>query len=67
MREEPLNRGRNASEVVRVGDTVRRARDRSGYMAWTWCIQADGNVPIDAQAARLRELRDAYGPHRQGH
>jgi hypothetical protein len=31
-------------------------------MAWTWCIQSEGNVPIDAQAAHLRELRDAYGP-----
>jgi Phosphotransferase enzyme family len=33
-----------------------------GYLAWTWCIQAEGNVPVDAQAAHLRELRDAYGP-----
>jgi Ser/Thr protein kinase RdoA (MazF antagonist) len=33
-----------------------------GYMAWTWCIQAEGNVPIHEQAAHLRELRDAYGP-----
>ena len=36
--------------------------DDLGYMAWTWCIQAEGNVPVDAQAAHLRELRDAYGP-----
>jgi aminoglycoside phosphotransferase (APT) family kinase protein len=36
--------------------------DDLGYMAWTWCIQAEGNVPIDAQAAHPRELRDAYGP-----
>ena len=33
-----------------------------GYMAWTWCIQAEGNVPIAGQAAHLREMRDAYGP-----
>lgn len=32
-----------------------------GYMAWTWCIQAAGNVPVAEQAAHLRELRDAYG------
>ena len=36
--------------------------DDLGYMAWTWCIQAVGGVPVDEQAARLRELRDAYGP-----
>ena len=36
--------------------------DDLGYLAWTWCIQALGNVPVDAQAAHLRELRDAYGP-----
>jgi hypothetical protein len=36
--------------------------DDLGYMAWTWCIQADGGEPIDVQAAHLRELRDAYGP-----
>lgn len=36
--------------------------DDLGYMAWTWCIQAEGNVPVSAQAAHLRELRDAYGP-----
>jgi hypothetical protein len=133
--EEPLRGGRNAEEVVKVGDTVRRARDRGsafaarladgayargavmlrrlhdltaghplaagrecvlngdagpfntvfqdgtpiafidwtscrpgdrlndlGYMAWTWCIQSEGNVPVDSQARHLRELRDAYGP-----
>jgi aminoglycoside phosphotransferase (APT) family kinase protein len=42
----------------RPGDRL----DDLGYMAWTWCIQAEGNVPVDAQAAHLRELRDAYGP-----
>lgn len=30
-------------------------------MAWTWCIQTLGNVPIAHQAAHLRELRDGYG------
>jgi hypothetical protein len=42
----------------RPGDRL----DDLGYLAWTWCIQAEGSVPIDAQAAHLRELRDAYGP-----
>jgi hypothetical protein len=42
----------------RPGDRL----DDLGYMAWTWCVQAEGNVPVDAQAAHLRELRDAYGP-----
>jgi hypothetical protein len=42
----------------RPGDRL----DDLGYMAWTWCIQAEGNVPVSAQAAHLRELRDAYGP-----
>jgi hypothetical protein len=36
--------------------------DDLGHMAWTWCIQSEGNVPPGAQAAHLRELRDAYGP-----
>jgi Phosphotransferase enzyme family len=36
--------------------------DDLGYMAWTWCIQSEGNVPIQDQAVHLRELRDAYGP-----
>jgi aminoglycoside phosphotransferase (APT) family kinase protein len=44
----------------RPGDRL----DDLGYMAWTWCIQAEGNVPVDAQAAHLRDLRDAYGPVR---
>jgi hypothetical protein len=30
-------------------------------MAWTWCIQTLGNVPIAHQATHLRELRDGYG------
>jgi hypothetical protein len=42
----------------RPGDRL----DDLGYMAWTWCIQSEGNVPVGAQAAHLRELRDAYGP-----
>jgi Phosphotransferase enzyme family len=32
-----------------------------GYMAWTWCIQASGHVPLASQAQHLRELRDGYG------
>ncbi|MEV0238183.1 aminoglycoside phosphotransferase family protein [Nonomuraea sp. NPDC050786] len=35
--------------------------DDLGYMAWTWCIQSQGRVPIDQQALHLRELRDGYG------
>jgi len=42
----------------RPGDRL----DDLGYMAWTWCVQAEGDVPVDAQAAHLRELRDGYGP-----
>jgi hypothetical protein len=32
-----------------------------GYMAWTWCIQSQGRVPISEQALHLRQLRDGYG------
>ena len=32
-----------------------------GYLAWTWCIQSQGQVPITEQARHLRELRDGYG------
>jgi Ser/Thr protein kinase RdoA (MazF antagonist) len=32
-----------------------------GYMAWTWCIQSQGGVPVAEQARHLRELRDGYG------
>ena len=46
----------------RPGDRL----DDLGYMAWTWCIQAEGNVPVADQAAHLRELRDAYGPVEAG-
>ncbi|MEV6150229.1 phosphotransferase [Nonomuraea sp. NPDC052129] len=35
--------------------------DDLGYMAWTWCIQSQGRVPISQQAEHLRELRDGYG------
>jgi Phosphotransferase enzyme family len=35
--------------------------DDVGYMAWTWCIQSQGHVPIGEQARHLRELRDGYG------
>lgn len=31
------------------------------YMAWTWCIQSSGNVPLEEQAQHLRGLRDGYG------
>lgn len=36
-------------------------RDDLGYLAWTWCIQSQGHVPIAEQARHLRELRDGYG------
>ncbi|MDX3231321.1 aminoglycoside phosphotransferase family protein [Streptomyces sp. ME19-01-6] len=33
-----------------------------GYMAWTWCIASKAEAPpVDAQAARVRVLADAYG------
>ncbi|WP_378521050.1 aminoglycoside phosphotransferase family protein [Nonomuraea helvata] len=41
----------------RPGDRL----DDLGYMAWTWCIQSQGRVPIIQQAEHLRELRDGYG------
>ncbi|SPL93989.1 aminoglycoside phosphotransferase [[Actinomadura] parvosata subsp. kistnae] len=41
----------------RPGDRM----DDLGYLAWTWCVQAEGQVPIADQAAHLRELRDGYG------
>jgi hypothetical protein len=31
------------------------------YLAWTWCIQSSGNVPVVDQARHLRALRDGYG------
>lgn len=31
------------------------------YLAWTWCIQGTGGVPVRDQARRLAELRDGYG------
>jgi len=31
------------------------------YLAWTWCVQAVGNVPIGHQVIRLRQIRDGYG------
>jgi aminoglycoside phosphotransferase (APT) family kinase protein len=37
------------------------ALDDLGYLAWTWCLQTLGDVPIEEQAAHLRELRDGYG------
>ncbi|MFI2366584.1 aminoglycoside phosphotransferase family protein [Promicromonospora sp. NPDC019610] len=31
------------------------------YLAWTWCVQAVGNVAVPDQARRLRQVRDGYG------
>jgi aminoglycoside phosphotransferase (APT) family kinase protein len=31
------------------------------YLAWTWCIQSSGDVPVRDQARHLGELRDGYG------
>lgn len=36
--------------------------DDLGYLAWTWCVQAEGQVPVEDQARHLRELRDGYDP-----
>ncbi|MGC5019074.1 phosphotransferase [Micromonospora sp. DT47] len=44
-------------DSCRPGDRL----DDLGYMAWTWCIQSQGHVPIEGQARHLRELRDGYG------
>jgi hypothetical protein len=38
----------------------RRLEDLA-YMAWTWCVQSVGNVPIEQQAHHLRLLRLGYG------
>jgi hypothetical protein len=55
--------GRDAGRLHRLDFLpAGRPLDDLGYLAWTWCIQAQGSVPVDAQAAHLRELRDAYGP-----
>ena len=35
--------------------------DDLGYMAWTWCIQSRGQVPIADQAEHLREMSRGYG------
>ncbi|MEV6155517.1 aminoglycoside phosphotransferase family protein [Nonomuraea sp. NPDC052129] len=47
----------------RPGDRL----DDLGYMAWTWCIQSQGRVPIAEQARHLRELRDGYGTVEPAH
>lgn len=55
----------NGMPVAFIDWTGCRPGDRIedlAYMAWTWCIQSEGNVPVSEQAAHLRELRDAYGP-----
>jgi hypothetical protein len=31
------------------------------YLAWTWCIQSNGNVPVRDQARRLAQLHKGYG------
>jgi aminoglycoside phosphotransferase (APT) family kinase protein len=31
------------------------------YLAWTWCIQSKGNVPVADQARRLADLHKGYG------
>jgi hypothetical protein len=35
--------------------------DDLGYMAWTWCVQSVGDVPVAEQAAHLRALSRGYG------
>lgn len=44
-------------------DSCRPGRrvDDLGYLAWTWCVQSEGAVPVAAQAAHLRELSRGYG------
>ena len=31
------------------------------YLAWTWCIQSTGNVPLRDQARHLDQLHRGYG------
>ncbi|MCW2540135.1 MAG: hypothetical protein JWN95_1860 [Frankiales bacterium] len=38
-----------------------RRMDDLGYLAWTWCLQTNGDVAIEDQTRHLRELRDGYG------
>jgi hypothetical protein len=44
-------------DSCRPGDRL----DDLGYLAWTWCIQSQGQVPVQEQARHLREMRDGYG------
>lgn len=44
-------------DAARPGSRI----DELGFLAWTWCIQADGQVPIRVQAEHMRHLRDGYG------
>ncbi|WP_431843236.1 phosphotransferase family protein [Calidifontibacter indicus] len=49
-------------DSARPGDPI----EDVGYAAWTWCVQAVGNVPLQDQARRLRQFRDAYDPLMSG-
>jgi hypothetical protein len=44
-------------------DSCRPGRriDDLGYLAWAWCVQSQGNVPIAEQAKHLREMSCGYG------
>ncbi|UEJ84264.1 aminoglycoside phosphotransferase family protein [Brachybacterium halotolerans subsp. kimchii] len=43
-------------DTMHAGDPL----EDVGYAAWTWCIQSIGGVPVQDQARRLAQFRDAY-------
>lgn len=43
-------------DAARPGNRI----DELGFLAWTWCIQADGDIPIAVQAEHIRQIRDGY-------
>ena len=44
-------------DSARIGEPL----DDLAYMAWTWCVQSLGRVPIEVQAEHVRLIRDGYG------
>jgi hypothetical protein len=41
-------------------------REDLSYMGWTWCIQSYGQIPVEDQALRLRQLRGWMPPPSEG-
>lgn len=46
-------------DTAHPGDPV----DDLAFMAWAWCIQSAGNVPVPDQARHLRDLAAGYEAH----